>query len=234
MADVFISYRTSDRPRAEVLKRWFEDCGWTVWMDREARVGESWSQEIEVELRAAKVVVVLWGAEARRSDWVIREATIALETDRLIQILATGLPLLEPFDRLQAVRFESWTGEDGHSDKSRLLQAVASRLGAEPPRLPEVPSTNFLQEVDLDRFSLVELVLNYCTLHLRWRRYASSGGSTDALLNELRSTFSEILRLMTAYTGAGELSISEDPLHPMVGEFLDELERLTPLRGLLT
>src|SRR5437660_1543619 len=101
MADIFISYKSSDRPRAEALKGWFEAAGWTVWIDRETEIGEGWEARIEAELASSKAVVVIWGAEARRSPWVVREATAALEDGRLIQIHATGLPLPAPFDAVQ-------------------------------------------------------------------------------------------------------------------------------------
>src|SRR6516225_7327947 len=32
MAEIFVSYKSSDRPRAETLKSWFEGAGWSVWI----------------------------------------------------------------------------------------------------------------------------------------------------------------------------------------------------------
>ena len=42
MADIFLSYTSSDRPRAEKLKAWFEEAGWSVWIDRDISLGEDW------------------------------------------------------------------------------------------------------------------------------------------------------------------------------------------------
>ena len=103
MADIFLSYASSDRPRAEKLKAWFEEAGWSVWVDRHIGLNEDWAQRIAKELDGARLVVVLWGPEARRSEWVQKEATIAQQSGRLVQIHATGLPLLAPFDAIQAV-----------------------------------------------------------------------------------------------------------------------------------
>ena len=36
LADIFISYQSSDRPRAEVLRGWFVGLGWSGWIDRES------------------------------------------------------------------------------------------------------------------------------------------------------------------------------------------------------
>jgi TIR domain-containing protein len=131
--DIFLSYKSSDRPRAETLRQWFEQAGWSVWMDRGTEVGEEWEPRIEHELKSARLIVVLWGAEARQSAWVRREAELALSTKRLLQVHATGLPLLPPYDRIQSVRMQSWSGENAHSDRTRLLQAVADRLGSKLP-----------------------------------------------------------------------------------------------------
>ena len=103
MADIFISYTSSDRPRAERLRSWFEAAGWTVWIDREIDLGEGWEERVQIELEHARLVVVLWSAQARRSEWVVREATAAHQSGRLLQIHATGLALLPPFDAVDPV-----------------------------------------------------------------------------------------------------------------------------------
>src|SRR5215217_4234532 len=125
MADIFVSYASPDRPRAETLKGWLEEAGWTVWIDRYIELGEGWEPRIEQELQDANLVIVLWGAEARRSKWVEREALAAHQSGRLLQVHATGLPLLPPFDKFQAVRMQSWSGEPQHSERVKLLRAVA-------------------------------------------------------------------------------------------------------------
>jgi len=50
MSDIFISYKSSDRPRAEILKTWFEGAGWTVWIDHDINIGEEWEKRIEMNL----------------------------------------------------------------------------------------------------------------------------------------------------------------------------------------
>jgi hypothetical protein len=77
MADIFLSYTSSGRPQAERLKAWFEEAGWSVWIDRDISLGEDWAQRVQKELESARLVVVLWAVEARRSEWVQREAIAA-------------------------------------------------------------------------------------------------------------------------------------------------------------
>jgi hypothetical protein len=62
MTDIFLSYTSSDRPRAERLKAWFEEAGWSVWIDRDINLGEDWAHRIQNELESARLVVVLWGS----------------------------------------------------------------------------------------------------------------------------------------------------------------------------
>jgi TIR domain len=167
MTDIFISYKSSDRPRAETLKTWLEGAGWTVWIDRDIDVGEEWEKRVEHELVTARLVVVLWSAEARRSGWVRREANVALENGRLLQVRATGLPLIPPFDKLQAVRMQSWSGEASHSERVRLLAAVAQRLGCNLP--DEVARIDPSEDVTTQRHDVaetLELAFYYCARQL--------------------------------------------------------------------
>jgi adenylate cyclase len=106
-------------------------CPLFVWIDREIDLGKDWEDTVRRELNAAEVVVVLWKAEARRSEWVRREAQVALESGRLLQMHTTELlPLPEPFDKFQAVRTQPRSGESGHSERVKLLGEVAERLAS--------------------------------------------------------------------------------------------------------
>src|SRR5262245_4075667 len=78
VVDNCVSYKSSDRPRAETLKSWFEDAGWSVWIDRGIEIGEEFEPRILHELETARLIAVLWSAEARKSNWVQREAEFAL------------------------------------------------------------------------------------------------------------------------------------------------------------
>ncbi|MGH6905280.1 MAG: toll/interleukin-1 receptor domain-containing protein [Geminicoccaceae bacterium] len=60
MAQIFLSYSSADRVRAEVLKNWFESLGWSVFWDREIPPGESWESYLLAHLDQADCVVVLW------------------------------------------------------------------------------------------------------------------------------------------------------------------------------
>ena len=231
MADIFLSYHSSDRPRAEALQAWLEELGWSVWIDREIAVGEGWEDRIARELSTARVVIVLWSAQARRSEWVQREAAAALKQGRLVQIHATGLPLLPPFDGLQAVRMQSWSGESAHSEKRRLLRAVAESLGADPSTMQRIEAMDHgLPRLDHDLVAALELAFYYCSRQLECRRLWGSGEPADRALAEMTASFSSLNERLTM----NESSASDDRegiLHRMVEDFLHELQRLAPAPG---
>jgi hypothetical protein len=226
-ADIFLSYKSSDRPRAETLKRWFEKAGWSVWIDRGIEIGEEWERRIDDELKSARLIVVLWGAEARHSAWVQREAELALRTNRLLQVHATGLPLLPPYDSIQGVRMQAWSGEGAHSERTRLLQAVADRLDSKPPPEPGPDPDEDVQGYRPEVSEALGLAFYYCARQLERARIVKDRGySAIEDFEEIRSSFSAMLALLRR---EGESDDDrEGVLHMMMNDFLDQLLLLSP------
>lgn len=228
MADIFVSYASSDRPRAERLKAWFEEAGWSTWIDRDIGLGEDWAGRVQTELERARLVVVLWGAEARRSEWVQKEAVAAQQSDRLVQVHATGLPLLPPFDTIQAVRMQSWSGESGHSDRVKLLRAVAHRLGSTlPAHLDAIDTDADLTAYHAEVSEALGLAFYYCARQVERVRVQRDRGYGDV------SDFEEIGRCFTAMlallrTNAGTTDDREGVLHRLMEDFLNQLLLLVP------
>ena len=59
MADVFVSYARTDKPRVAPLVAAIEARGWSVWWDPEITPGQEFDQQIGVELKAAAAVLVV-------------------------------------------------------------------------------------------------------------------------------------------------------------------------------
>ena len=228
MTDIFLSYTSSDRPRAERLKAWFEEAGWSVWIDRDISLGEDWEHRIQRELDIARLVVVLWGAEARRSEWVQREAIAAQQSDRLVQVHATGLPLLAPFDKIQAVRMQSWSGESGHSERIKLLSTIASRLSTTLP----VHMGTITPDEDLTAYHAAiaeafELAFYYCARQIERVRIERDRGFSDVSdFDEIGRSFTAMLALLR--TDAGTPDDREGILHRLMDDFLNQLLSLVP------
>ena len=74
MSDVFISYARSTEPQARRVAEALRALGYGVWRDDELPAHRAYAEVIEERLKAAKAVVVIWSAEAAKSEWVQSEA----------------------------------------------------------------------------------------------------------------------------------------------------------------
>jgi TolB-like protein/Flp pilus assembly protein TadD len=115
----------SDRPIASELARALEDAGLSVWWDRHIQAGADFSAEIEREIEAARVVVVLWSEASRDSQWVRDEAAYARDRRKLIpvQLDASEPPL--GFRQVQSLRLDVGDGAAREQAFSELVLAAA-------------------------------------------------------------------------------------------------------------
>lgn len=131
MADIFISYASVDRARAQILAEALPKHGWSVWWDRNIPPGKTFSQVIKEELEAAKCVIVVWSKTSVASEWVEIEAAEAKQRKVLVPALiddvAKAIPL--EFRRMQAAWLADWQGESTHPEFHKLVEAVATVLG---------------------------------------------------------------------------------------------------------
>ena len=70
MSDVFISYARSTAAQAQAVAEALRVLGYDVWRDDELPAHRAYAEVIEERLQAAKAVVVIWSAEAVKSQWV--------------------------------------------------------------------------------------------------------------------------------------------------------------------
>ena len=122
--DVFLSYARKDLKRVRPLVRAFESQGWSVWWDAHVEPGDRFHHVIDRELRAARVVVVVWSETSIESDWVVSEADEGRELKKLFPVRIDSARPPIPFRRLQTLDLSKWDG------KSRdPLEALLTRLG---------------------------------------------------------------------------------------------------------
>ena len=124
---VFLSYSRDDRDYVTKLAGWLEGHGVKVWFDHDIDYGAKWKAEIQSQLDASTVVLVVMSKSARRSRWVGREVDRAKQRHILI------LPvLLEPdgiVDRVADLQFENVAG--GQMPGLRLCQKLPGFLVSE-------------------------------------------------------------------------------------------------------
>src|SRR5579871_6130836 len=98
---VFLSYTSTERPRALAVASALEDAGIPVWLDRNAIPGgASWSAQIVRGIKHCTVFAVLGSVQAYASPNVQRELNLAVEENKPV------VPLLfEPVQPPDEVRY---------------------------------------------------------------------------------------------------------------------------------
>ena len=130
MSDIFISYARSTEPVAKEVGEQLRAAGHHVWRDDELPAHRSYSDVIEERLQSAKAVLVLWSAEAVRSQWVRAEADIAREAGTLLQMSVDGTTPPIPFNQIQCADLADWSGAPDHPGWRKVLDSVTSLVGA--------------------------------------------------------------------------------------------------------
>ncbi|MEP7316745.1 MAG: TIR domain-containing protein [Sphingomicrobium sp.] len=129
MADIFVSYGRSTEAQAEQVVDALRSVGHSVWRDDELPAHRSYTDVIEERLRSAKAVVVLWSAEAARSQWVRAEAEVAREAGTLVQITTDGTMPPLPFNQIQCADLSGWSGDTSDSGWRKVESSVAVLVG---------------------------------------------------------------------------------------------------------
>ena len=130
MSDVFISYARSTEAQARQIGEALRALGYGVWRDDELPAHQDYSRVIEERLRGAKAVVVVWSAEAVKSQWVCAEADVAREAGTLVQLnLDAAAPPL-PFNRIQCADMRGWSGDLDAPGWRKVAASVADLVGA--------------------------------------------------------------------------------------------------------
>src|SRR4029079_6460527 len=124
MAEIFISYARSEEPRAVRVAEVLRSAGYRVWRDDELPAHRAYVEVIEERLKSANAVVVLWSAEAAKSEWVRAEADTARHLGTLIQAtIDGGIPPL-PFNQIQCADLDGWDGDTNAPGWRKLLASV--------------------------------------------------------------------------------------------------------------
>src|SRR4051794_14464689 len=124
MSDVFVSYARPDEPQAERVAGALRAAGYSVWRDDELPAHRAYADVIEERLKSADAVVVLWSADAAKSQWVRAEADAARSAGTLIQTTVDGSIPPMPFNQIQSADLNAWTGDTGAPGWRKLLASV--------------------------------------------------------------------------------------------------------------
>jgi adenylate cyclase len=133
MSDVFISYARSTAAQAQQVAEGLRALGYGVWRDDEIPAHRAYADVIEERLRAAKAVVVIWSAEAAKSEWVRSEAERARTDQKLVQLTLDGARLPMPFDQIQCADLSGWAGDLEAPGWKKVVGSIAALTVGEGP-----------------------------------------------------------------------------------------------------
>lgn len=130
MNDVCVSYKREDETRVGRLVQALEKTGFSVWWDRGLPGGESWRQQIQAALGAAKCVIVVWTHDSvgPAGDFVRDEAGQAKRRGLLVPVLLDKVAPPLGFGEIQAIDLTRWKGNPRDWFFQDLCAAVMAKL----------------------------------------------------------------------------------------------------------
>src|SRR5580700_3448568 len=126
MADVFVSYSRSDKARVAPLVAEIQSKGWSVWWDPSIAAGQEFDDQIEVELRAAGAVLVVWTPTSVASRWVRGEARDAAERGILVPVRFDHARLPIDVRAIQTTDLDRWGEDPASAPFQELLRSLAA------------------------------------------------------------------------------------------------------------
>jgi TolB-like protein len=212
MSDIFISYARETEGDARRIVEALRGLGYGVWRDDEIPAHRSFGEVLEERLNSAKVVLVLWSAEAAKSDWVRSEASRARAMGKLVQLTLDKSPLPMPFDQIQCANLVGWNGEVDAAGWRKVVRSIGELASGEAtsavpdeatpdPLLPSKPSiallpfTNLSGDPEQDYFAegMVEEIARALS---RVRSLFVIGGGSSASLKATATTPREAARTL--------------------------------------
>jgi TolB-like protein/Flp pilus assembly protein TadD len=141
MADIFISYSSKDREKADQLTELLTSAGLSVWIDQSAlEVSTSWSSEIVDAINGCQAFIVLLSPNSIESHNVIKEVSLASEKRKKI------LPLeLEPITLPRELEYQL---AGIHRPSLTNLDSIIRALGKLGLKASQAPTLKIVKETD--------------------------------------------------------------------------------------
>jgi TolB-like protein len=134
MSDIFISYSSLDKEKADQLSELLASAGLSVWIDRSGlEVSTSWSKEIVQAINECKAFIVLLSQASVESHNVIKEVSLASEKRKKI------LPLdLEPITLSEDLEYQLAGIQRAPMSNIDSIIRTLAKLGLEATKAPEL------------------------------------------------------------------------------------------------
>lgn len=203
MKKLFISYASKDRPYVRHLVEALKRYGYDVWWDQEIAGGQPYREVINDVLAKVDCVVSVWSETAIESDWVIGEAELAFQQNKLIPISMDGTQPPINFRQLHILDLQEWFKKPLLSELPFLIQSI-EKITAIEANKARIKVPLMRQVWDRIRFSgwgykLVMLVIAVAIVFYPIVSHRIKKGEVDqALVYLVRGEFSTLREFFNA------------------------------------
>jgi len=160
MTNIFVSYAREDKARVAQLVALIDSWNAEVWWDDRLVAGESFTEETERRLREADFVVVVWTPHSARSKWVLDEAAVGRDAEKLIPISFDGQAPPLGFRHIHCTDFTGWTASGDDKCVAALKEALTRQSNPSiRPALAQTSSPNLTQRRVLWRLAFAALAI---------------------------------------------------------------------------
>ena len=184
MADIFISYSSTDKTIVKKIASLLERKGWSVWWDRQIPPGQKYDTVIETEIQNAGCVLVVWTERSIKSEWVKNEASEAAAKEKMVPMVLEDVTLPLAFRRIECAMLIDWGGEEDHPELEILYSSITNILGkktgaGEAPLPHPLPSRSYRNMILASAGVLAAVLLWYV---YQQQQYSISRGTFFFLL----------------------------------------------------
>ena len=102
--NIFVSYSRRDSEAAIQILASIEFCGLKAWYDGDMPIGADFGRVIEERIADSRWVLVIWSRNSVASEWVKKEATLALAQNKLRAVQIDDCELPAEFAHIHADR----------------------------------------------------------------------------------------------------------------------------------
>jgi hypothetical protein len=142
MADVFLSFKHTDRDRVTLIAEKLQGLGYSVWLRPAPGAEAPDSANAARELRAAKCILACWSQASSGCAELRAEAGEARARGVLAACRLDATTPPPPFDRVRCEDISDWLGESRHTGWLQLCATIGQRVRGEhtpPAAIPNEP-----------------------------------------------------------------------------------------------